>query len=147
MSGGVDSSVTAALLKQQGYEVTGITLKLYEEASRCCNLEDIKDAKAVAHALEIPHFTVDLRDIFKEKIMNYFTRTYLSGKTPNPCPLCNVEIKFAFLSHRAAQLGIPLIATGHYAQIRETSKGFRLCRAKDDKKSQEYFLALLPRRF
>lgn len=144
MSGGVDSSVTAYLLQKQGYDVVGITLKLYAEASRCCNLDDIDDAKSVAHKLGISHYVADLTGEFKDKVIQYFVDEYQRGNTPNPCPLCNEEIKFAFLLQRARELGIDKIATGHYAKVIETPRGLRLTLAKDTHKSQEYFLALLP---
>lgn len=143
MSGGVDSSVSALLLKKQGFYVTGITLRLYEDNSRCCNLKDIYDAQAVAKKIGIPHYLFDVRDLFKKEIVEYFVHSYLSGKTPNPCPLCNNTIKFKMLLSKAKEMGIDFIASGHYAKIVDTNNGKRLTLSKDDKKSQEYFLALL----
>lgn len=143
MSGGVDSSVTALLLQKQGYTVTGMSLKLYTEASRCCNLDDIKDAQAVCYKLGIPHYTVNLIDVFEKNIIEYFIHSYLSGKTPNPCSFCNAFVKMAFLHSQAKKLGYDKIATGHYAKLIETKEGIRLLPAKDSQKSQEYFLALV----
>ncbi len=143
MSGGVDSAVAAAFLKEQGYQVTGVTFNLYEDASRCGNTQAIQDAQKIAQQLLIPHYILDLKKEFQEQIIDYFVKTYLDGKTPNPCVWCNHYIKFAFLFQEAQKLGINWIATGHYAKIVSTPKGFRLTQAKDTKKSQDYFLALL----
>lgn len=143
MSGGVDSSVCAYLLKKQGYEVIGLTLKLYTNASKCCNLDDIHDAKMVASRLEIPHYVMDIQEIFKDKVIQYFIDSYLAGKTPNPCPFCNDQVKLRMMISKADELGIDFIASGHYAKIVSTSSGFRLQKAKDSRKSQEYFLALV----
>jgi tRNA-specific 2-thiouridylase len=143
MSGGVDSSVAVFLLKEMGYEPVGITLKLYSENSRCCNLDDVQDAKLVASRMNIPHYVLDIQKEFEEKVIRYFVDSYLEGKTPNPCPFCNDRMKIKVLIEKADELGIPYVATGHYAKIVATPNGKRLSRAKDRKKSQEYFLSLL----
>ena len=112
MSGGVDSSVTAGLLKQQGYDVIGITLRLWEEdpactidnVHACCSLSSVDDAKAVASVLGIPHYTLDFRDIFRRDVIDYFVDAYVHGKTPNPCIACNKFIKFGLLWEKARQL-------------------------------------------
>jgi tRNA-specific 2-thiouridylase len=144
MSGGVDSSVAAYLLKEQGFDVVGVTLKLYPEVSRCCRLEDIEDARRVAHFLGIPHYVFDFTDAFKEKVVDYFISEYMGGKTPNPCVICNQKIKFGLLLQKVATLGASCMATGHYARLVEEKEGSYLAIAKDKRKSQEYFLAFLP---
>ena len=125
MSGGVDSSVTAGLLKQQGYDVIGITLRLWEEdpactidnVHACCSLSSVADAKAVASVLGIPHYTLDFRDIFRRDVIDYFVDAYVHGRTPNPCIACNKFIKFGLLWEKAKQFGADFLATGHYARI------------------------------
>jgi tRNA-specific 2-thiouridylase len=143
MSGGVDSSVAAYLLKEHGFDVVGVTLKLYPEVSRCCRLEDIEDARRVAHFLRIPHYVFDFTDAFKEKVVDYFISEYLEGRTPNPCVVCNQEIKFGLLVQKVAALGAFRMATGHYARLSEEDGEVYLTVAKDKRKSQEYFLAFL----
>ena len=124
MSGGVDSSVTAGLLKRQGYDVIGITLRLWEEdpacsvencMHACCSLDSVNDAKEVAHVLGIPHYTLDFRDNFRRDVIDYFVASYAAGRTPNPCIACNKYIKFGLLWERAKQFGADFLATGHYA--------------------------------
>ena len=125
MSGGVDSSVTAGLLKQQGYDVIGITLRLWEEdpactvdnIHACCSLSSVDDAKAVASVLGIPHYTLDFRELFRRDVIDYFVDSYRRGKTPNPCITCNKFIKFGLLWEKAKQFGADFLATGHYARI------------------------------
>lgn len=138
MSGGVDSSVTAALLKQSGYSVAGINLLLTPDDTG----EATADAKAVAEALDIPLHIVDLRKEFDENVIRYFVDEYLKGRTPNPCVKCNETIKFGLLLKRALKLGADCIATGHYAKIGCTDGVYSLERA-DSSKDQSYFLSRL----
>ncbi len=142
MSGGVDSSVGAAMLQRQGYEVIGVTMKLWEGEHNdgCCSLSVIDDAKAVADRLGIEHHVVDFRDEFKSYVTSYFVDEYMSGRTPNPCVLCNKHIKFNALLKVADELGASFIATGHYAKVVQQDGRFLLVRPKDAKKDQTYFL-------
>jgi len=147
MSGGVDSSAAAALLKEQGHEVIGITLRVwsYEGAARCgscCSPDDIDDARAVAQALGIPFYVANVEELFKAEVVQPFVREYVSGRTPIPCVACNQRVKFDFLLQRARSLGAQL-ATGHYARISETAGRFSLERARDRQKDQSYFLFTL----
>ncbi len=144
MSGGVDSSVAAYLLKEQGFDVVGVTLKLYPDVSRCCRLEDIEDARRVAHFLRIPHYIFDLTEAFKKEVVDYFISEYMGGRTPNPCVICNQKIKFGLLLQKALAIDAACMATGHYSRIVEEDGGSYLAQAKDKRKSQEYFLAFLP---
>ena len=143
MSGGVDSSVTALLLKQQGYDVIGLFMKNWEDDDDdeyCSTRQDLLDAVSVADSIGIPIEAVNFAKQYKERVFSYFLREYQAGRTPNPDILCNSEIKFkAFLDH-AIQLGADTIATGHYAQIREADGLFQLLKATDDSKDQSYFL-------
>ncbi|MDD2717776.1 MAG: tRNA 2-thiouridine(34) synthase MnmA [Candidatus Wallbacteria bacterium] len=143
MSGGVDSSVAALLLKKAGHEVSGITLKLWEENSRCCNLADIHDAAAAARKIGIPHHAYDLKKNFLNEVVDYFIDSYRAGVTPNPCVICNQRVKMGTLLALSREWGFQALATGHYAGIGEF-QGFRLLRqAADQAKSQEYFLCFL----
>jgi len=147
MSGGVDSSMAAALLKKKGYEVIGLTMRLSASEGRCCSDKDMVDARRVAKLLGIPHYVVEVHVPFKEKVVDYFVEEYQLGRTPNPCAVCNPEIKFGVLWERARSLGAASLATGHYAVIRrhpETGK-FLLMRGRDKGKDQSYFLARLSR--
>ncbi len=143
MSGGVDSSVTALLLKQQGYEVIGLFMKNWEDdddKDYCSSRQDLIDAVSVADTIDIPIEAVNFAQEYKERVFSYFLREYEAGRTPNPDILCNSEIKFkAFLDH-AIQLGAEVIATGHYAQVREVDGLFQLLKATDGSKDQSYFL-------
>jgi len=143
MSGGVDSSVAALLLKQQGYEVIGLFMKNWEDDDSdeyCSSRQDLLDAVSVADSIGIPIEAVNFAAEYKERVFSYFLREYQAGRTPNPDILCNSEIKFkAFLDH-ALQLGADCIATGHYAQVREADGLFQLLKAADDGKDQSYFL-------
>lgn len=143
MSGGVDSSVTALLLKQQGYEVVGLFMKNWEDDDNtgyCSSRQDLLDAVSVADTIGIPIEAVNFSKEYKDRVFSYFLREYQAGRTPNPDILCNAEIKFkAFLDH-AMQLGADYIATGHYAQVREAGEGYQLCKAVDESKDQSYFL-------
>lgn len=131
MSGGVDSSVAAYLLKEQGYHVIGVTMQIWQEEDRCsleenggcCGLSAVEDAKRVAGVLGIPHYVMNFRKEFKEKVMDYFVEEYLKGRTPNPCNACNRFIKWEALLDRARAIGADYIATGHYAQIRQLENG------------------------
>jgi tRNA-uridine 2-sulfurtransferase len=143
MSGGVDSAVTALLLKQQGYEVIGLFMKNWEDDDTdeyCSSRQDLVDAASVAHTIGIPLEAVNFSKEYKERVFSYFLREYQAGRTPNPDILCNSEIKFkAFLDH-AVSLGAEKIATGHYAQVREDNGLFQLLKADDASKDQSYFL-------
>lgn len=143
MSGGVDSTAAAILLKEQGHEVTGLTLKLWDDASRCCDYDDIMDAKRACWKLGIKHYVLNLKKQFKKHVVDYFISDYLKGRTPNPCVVCNEEIKFAALLKKMREHGYDYVATGHYALIERKKGIFLLKKAMDKKKSQEYFLARL----
>ncbi|PPD45906.1 MAG: tRNA 2-thiouridine(34) synthase MnmA [Methylocystis sp.] len=147
MSGGVDSSVVAALMKEQGYDVIGVTLQLYDHGQAthrkgaCCAGQDIQDARAVAARLGIPHFVLDYERRFQEKVIDEFAASYASGETPVPCIACNQFIKFADLFETAKDLGAQVLATGHYISSRDDGAGGRaLYRAKDAGRDQSYFL-------
>jgi tRNA-specific 2-thiouridylase len=145
MSGGVDSSVAAALLIEKGYEVIGLTMQLQEKGSGCCSLKDVTDARKVAWILNIPHYVVSLKEPFEKDVIDYFISEYKRGRTPNPCAVCNPKIKFGALLEKAKSLGAEFLATGHYAQIKYDSRRQRyiLCRGNEKWKDQSYFLARL----
>ena len=146
MSGGVDSSVVAALLKAEGYDVIGITLQLYDHGSAvgkkgaCCAGQDIHDARRVAQTLGIPHYVLDYEKRFEEAVINAFADSYIMGETPIPCVTCNQKIKFNELLDTARELGADVLATGHYIQVRRGENGLELCRAVDADRDQSYFL-------
>ena len=147
MSGGVDSSVAAWLLKEQGYDVIGVTMKVWPQdcvsraEDKCCGPQAVADARGVAHALGIPHYVVDEAGEFEKLVIDYFTSEYRAGRTPNPCVMCNEKLKFGNLLSRARALGAEKIATGHYARIEHGTDGrSRLFRAADGRKDQSYFL-------
>ncbi len=146
MSGGVDSSVTAALLAEQGFDVVGITMQLYDhgEATRrpgaCCAGQDIHDARRVAEVIGIPHYVLDYESRFRDSVIEDFAETYLAGETPIPCVRCNQTVKFLDLLGTARDLGADALATGHYVRRRQGSDGPKLCRAVDTGRDQSYFL-------
>ena len=146
MSGGVDSSVVAAMLTEQGYEVVGLTLQLYDHGSTlakkgaCCAGLDIHDARRVAQEMNFPHYVLDYENIFKESVINEFAQSYLAGATPVPCIRCNERVKFKDLLETAKDLEADCMATGHYIQRKFGSKGVELHRAADEKRDQSYFL-------
>jgi len=152
MSGGVDSSVAAALLVRQGFEVVGATLRTFcytsgpAHAKSCCGLEGVQDAKAVARALGIPHAVFDVEEAFTRDVIDDFVTEYARGRTPNPCVRCNSFTKFRDLLQRGREMGADGIATGHYVRVvPDSSHGQALLRGKDRKKDQAYFLWGLPR--
>lgn len=148
MSGGIDSTVTALMLHDQGYEVIGITMKTWDYSTSgsskketgCCNLDSFNDARAAAVEHGFPHFVLDLRDEFGDFVINNFVDEYLAGRTPNPCVLCNTHIKWEALLKRADGLGCDFIATGHYANIREENGRHIVSKGLDDTKDQSYVL-------
>jgi tRNA-specific 2-thiouridylase len=147
MSGGVDSSVTAALLKAEGYDVVGVTLQLYDHGAAthrkgaCCAGQDIYDARAVAERIGIPHYVLDYERRFKEAVIDRFAQSYIDGETPVPCVECNMSIKFHDLLGTARELGAQVLATGHYVASRALPGGGRgLYRAREEERDQSYFL-------
>ena len=159
MSGGVDSSVAAWLLKKQGYDVIGLTFRNWPQdcisraEDKCCGPQAVTDARMVAHSLDIPYYVVDEIETFQQEVINYFVAEYKNGRTPNPCVVCNEKVKFGSLLTKAQALGAEYIATGHYARITSTNgheerheghKGngprYELRKGLDDHKDQSYFL-------
>ncbi len=144
MSGGVDSSVTAALLAEQGFEVIGVTLQLYDHGQgrgrTCCAGQDIHDARHVADSLGIPHYVLDYESRFRDSVMDDFADAYLRGETPIPCVRCNQTVKFRDLLATARELGADALATGHYVRRRQGGHGPELLRAADPSRDQSYFL-------
>ena len=151
MSGGVDSSVAAALLAEQGHEVIGLSMQLYDQAARtdgqrsfgsCCTLDDLHDARRVAAAINIPHYILNFERQFDEQVVSNFVREYAAGRTPLPCAHCNSDLKFATLADRARGFGADAVATGHYARVeRDAATGrYLLKRGVDPSKDQSYFL-------
>lgn len=148
MSGGVDSSVAAILLKEQGYELVGVTFRTwdyiaeerFEKETAYCSIDSIMEAKNFADKLGFPHHVLDIRDTFKKNIIDNFISEYLSGRTPNPCVVCNSYIKWGKIVEKADELNCDYIATGHYAQIKKENDRYVLYKGKDELKDQTYFL-------
>jgi len=146
MSGGVDSSVAAALLAEQGHDVIGLSMQLYDQSGEhafgsCCSLEDLYDARRVAAAINIPHYIVNFETQFNEHVVSNFVGEYAAGRTPLPCAHCNSDLKFTTLLERANGFGADAVATGHYARVDRTTRGtFQLKRGVDPSKDQSYFL-------
>ena len=151
MSGGVDSSLAAFLLSQKGYQVVGISMKLWDfrevggephPDGRCCSSEALNDARAVCQIMGIPHYVVDVRDDFKREVISNFVEEYIKGRTPNPCIICNTRIKWKSLCEKAESLGANFISTGHYAKIRydQDTKRFLLLKGIDPNRDQSYAL-------
>ena len=148
MSGGVDSSVAAALLKEQGYEVIGMMLRLWsepgkEDTNRCCTPDSMAQARRVAAKLDIPFYVIDAKDVFRETVVEYFLEGYARGETPNPCLICNRKIRWMFLLDHALALGADYMATGHYVRIRRVEGRNELLRAVGRTKDQSYVLHVL----
>lgn len=153
LSGGVDSSTAAAILKEEGYEVIGVSMQLYDHSDpddrfdSCCSLKEVDVARRVSQILDIPYYVLNFEKVFKEKVVDYFVGEYLNARTPNPCVKCNEEVKFKNLLMKAKELKADYLATGHYARVhynRETSE-YEVLKAKDRKKDQSYFLFGLPK--
>lgn len=149
MSGGVDSSVAAFLLKEQGYDVIGVTMQIWQEQDvflqseegGCCGLSAVDDARRVADMLNIPYYVMNFRDIFQKEVINYFISEYERGHTPNPCIACNRYVKWGAMLHRAMEIGADYIATGHYARIKQLSNGrFSIANSITSAKDQTYAL-------
>ncbi|WMJ74323.1 tRNA 2-thiouridine(34) synthase MnmA [Cytophagaceae bacterium ABcell3] len=149
MSGGIDSSVAAVMLHEEGYEVIGMTMKTWDYVSSggnnkketgCCSLDSINDARNVAVSLGFPHYILDIREEFGDYVIDHFTDEYLAGRTPNPCVMCNTHIKWDALLRRADQLKCDFIATGHYAQLREENGRYVISKGIDENKDQSYAL-------
>lgn len=148
MSGGLDSTVTAVMLREEGYEVVGVTMKTWDYATSggskketgCCSLDSINDARSIAVKHGIHHMILDIRDEFGDFVIENFVDEYLAGRTPNPCVLCNTHIKWEALLKRANQLDCDFIATGHYAQVREENNRFVVSKGLDENKDQSYVL-------
>jgi tRNA-uridine 2-sulfurtransferase len=148
MSGGIDSSLAAVMLHEQGYEVIGMTMKTWDYASSgsskketgCCSLDSINDARNIAVSLGFPHYILDIREEFGDYVINHFTDEYISGRTPNPCVLCNTHIKWDALLRRADKLDCEFIATGHYANLRPENGRYVISKGKDENKDQSYAL-------
>lgn len=151
MSGGVDSSVAAALLKEQGYDVIGVTMQLYDhgaaiaKSGTCCAGRDILDARRVADALDIPHYVMDFEKRFREAVMEPFAESYIAGQTPIPCVTCNDTIKFSDLLLRSRELGADALVTGHYVRRGDGPCGAELLKGSDESRDQSYFLFSTPR--
>jgi tRNA-specific 2-thiouridylase len=152
MSGGVDSSTTAALLVEQGYDVIGVMMRLWAEEgqggsiNRCCSVEAVEDARRVCYALDIPFYLINYEQEFKTEVVDLFIAEYARGRTPNPCLACNRHIKFGLLLHRALAMEAQYLATGHYARVRQVNDGYQLLKGCDEEKDQSYVLYMLGQR-
>src|SRR5260221_4198309 len=151
MSGGVDSSVAAALLAEQGHDVIGLSMQLYDQTDgnrtfgSCCTIDDLYDARRVAAAINVPHYILNFERQFEEHVVSNFVREYASGRTPIPCAHCNSDLKFSTLLDRARGLGAEHVATGHYARIEQAPDGrWLLKRSANPDKDQSYYLFSLP---
>src|SRR5687768_9953326 len=145
MSGGVDSSVAAALLAEQGHDVVGLSMQLYDQRGAqafgsCCSLDDLHDARRVAAAVGFPHYILNFERQFQETVVSNFVHEYASGRTPLPCAHCNSDLKFSTLLERAQGLGAATVATGHYARVERAGDRWLLKRSVDRDKDQSYFL-------
>ena len=148
MSGGVDSSVSALLLKETGEDAIGVSMQVWDyrqnggcdSKATCCSPDDFTDARMVAAKIGLPYYVFDFEESFREKVIDNFVETYKQGKTPNPCVDCNNKVKFRELRQRAKTLGCGKVATGHFAQVEKSKEGYRLIRGKDENKDQTYFL-------
>ncbi len=149
MSGGVDSSVAAALMLDQGYDVVGVTLKQWEGVdgamplAGCCTVSDAEDARRVAAQLDVPYYVLDYVEEFTEKVVDHFGEMYAAGKTPNPCIECNRRVRFSVLLERTRALGCDVLVTGHHARIRHDAAGYHLVKGVDGTKDQSYVLHML----
>jgi len=157
MSGGVDSSVAALLMKEQGYDVTAVHMKFWTDdnvavdangymespENACCSIEGVSDIRAVARQLDIPFYVLDCRDYFKETVVSYFLQGFKDGETPNPCIMCNRMVKFGYMYKKMREFGADMVATGHYAKIITDGNNYSLVKPKDTAKYQTYFLYML----
>lgn len=149
MSGGVDSSVAAALLKKRGYDVVGLTMQIWQESQTdprhagCCSLGAVEDARRVARKLDIPHYVLNFKEEFRQSVIDNFVDEYARGRTPNPCVRCNKHVKFDILMRKAKEMGCELLATGHYARLRRRGGRVDLLRARGTEKDQSYVLYML----
>ena len=149
MSGGIDSSVTAAVLSRAGFKVVGVSMQLFDKThnsgkiqrqTSCCTLDDFQDARRIAHQFDFPYYVLNFEDQFKKMVIDPFIKSYMTGKTPSPCILCNQHVKFDALLETTIKLDCKFLATGHYAQITKDVSGYHLMKAADLSKDQSYFL-------